>query len=94
MLLRDTPTIDELLADSLVRAVMRADNVEPQALRTVLTDAANRVLGARLERKPRLRAGLFANPRIARRAIVQGANGGARVRPQPLADRCGSAFCC
>ena len=94
MLLRDSPTIDELLADSLVQAVMRADSVDPRALRTLLTDAADRVACARLERKPRLRTGLFANPRIARRAIVQGANGSARVRPQLLADRCGSAFCC
>jgi hypothetical protein len=73
---------------------MRADNVEPQALRTVLTDAANRVAGARLERKPRLGSGLFADPSIATRAIVQGGNGSAHIHFQPLADPCGSAFCC
>jgi hypothetical protein len=51
MLLRGSPAIDELLADSLVQAVMRADNVEPHAIRTVLADAANRIADARLERE-------------------------------------------
>ena len=36
------PTVDELLGDSLIQAVMRADNVEPQALRALLVGAAGR----------------------------------------------------
>jgi hypothetical protein len=94
MLLRHSPTIDELLRDLLVQAVMRADNVEPQALRIMLTDAANRVAAARLEGWPKLASGFFANPPIDSRATPQGANEQARVRPQPLADPCGSALCC
>ena len=94
MLLRDRPTIDELLADSLVQAVMRADSVEPHAIKTVLADAANRVAAARLEGESKLASGLFANPRIDRWATPRGAYERTRDRPQPLADRCGSAFCC
>ncbi len=47
MSLRHGPTIDELLGDSLVQAVMRADNVEPQALRTSLADTAVRLANPR-----------------------------------------------
>jgi hypothetical protein len=43
-----SPTIDSLLADPLIQSVMRADRVDPLALRTMLTRvAANR-------REPRL----------------------------------------
>jgi hypothetical protein len=94
MLLRDSQTIDELLADSLVQAAMRADNVELHAIRTVLADAADRVAAVRLERESKLASGLFANPRIDRWATPRDANGRTHGRPQPLADRCGSAFCC
>jgi hypothetical protein len=91
MSLRHSPTIDQLLGDSLVQAVMRADHVEPQALRALLADAADRV-AARLERRPA--GGLSARPPIDRRATSLGANGPARVRPAPLTDPCGSALCC
>ena len=50
MSLRHSPTIDELLGDSLIQAVMRADHVKPQGLRRLLTDAAFRV--APIERRP------------------------------------------
>lgn len=89
MSLRHSSTIDELLGDSLVQAVMRADNVEPQALRTLLVDAAVRVTAAHVERKPVSR--LLAKPPIDRRP---GANAPMRVRPAPLGDPCGSALCC
>ena len=41
--LRDDFNIDDLLADSLVRATMRADGVDPIALRSLLDSAARRV---------------------------------------------------
>ena len=56
------PTVDELLADSLVQAVMRADHVEPQALRTLLGRSARRLADSRRARR---RAGR-ARPRPAR----------------------------
>jgi len=93
MSLRHSPTIDELLGDSLVQAVMRADNVEPQALRTLLADAAFRVT-ARVERKPGSASRLLRNPSFDRRPASRGANAPARVRPAPPADPCGSPLCC
>ncbi len=92
MSLRHSPTIDELLGDSLVQAVMRADNVEPQALRTLLADAAFRVAAVRVEQ--RSPSGLLAKPPIDGRPASRGANAPKRVQPAPLADPCGSALCC
>jgi len=43
MSLNHGPTIHELLADSLIQTVMRADQVEPQALRVLLHVAASRI---------------------------------------------------
>ncbi len=40
---RPHPTFDDLIGDSLIRAVMRADRVEPEALRTLLAGAAARL---------------------------------------------------
>jgi hypothetical protein len=44
-------TIDDLLGDSLIQAVMRADRVEPRALRTMLTGVGARVTASRQEPK-------------------------------------------
>jgi len=41
------PTIDDLLADSLIRVVMRADHVEPEALKALLNGAAGRIAAGR-----------------------------------------------
>ena len=86
MSLRHSPTIDELLGDSLVQAVMRADDVEPQALRILLADAAARI--------GRGRGGLSPKPPIDRRATARGASAPGRVRPLPHPGPCGSALCC
>ena len=91
MSLRHSPTIDELLGDSLVQAVMRADNVEPQALRTLLAGAAFRLAARREQRSA---SGLLAKPPIDRRAASRGATAPARVRPASPAGPCESALCC
>src|SRR5260370_42056322 len=44
---RQGPTIDNLLADSLIRAVMRADHVEPEALKSLMDGAAARIAAGR-----------------------------------------------
>ena len=80
MLKRHTPTVDELLGDSLVQAVMRADNVEPQALRTLLEVAAGRIAAARGESDLRPVGALVANPPIERRP---GAARGDRADARP-----------
>jgi hypothetical protein len=92
MSLRYSPTIDELLGDSLIQAVMRADAVEPQALKTLLADAAFRVAAAPGERRPA--SGLMTGPAIDRRATSREASVLARARRQSLAASCGSALCC
>ena len=91
MSLRHSPTIEELLGDSLVQAVMRADNVEPQALRTLLADTAFRLAAARVEQ--RSASGLLAKSPIDRRAASRGATAPASLRPA-LASPCGSTLCC
>ena len=47
MSLPQTQTIDDLLADTLIQAIMRADHVEPQALKSILNGVAGRIAGAR-----------------------------------------------
>jgi hypothetical protein len=93
MFKRRTPTVDELLGDSLVQAVMRADNVEPQALRTLLEGVAGRIAAGR-ETEPRPVSALFANPQNQRRSAPRPAMGQTRARPMSAADPCGSALCC
>ena len=44
---RYVPTIDDLLADALIQKVMRADRVEPQALKVLLQGTARRIAEAR-----------------------------------------------
>ncbi len=55
--------LDDLLSDSLVQLAMRADRVEPQALKSLLVDTA-RKLAARRE------APLLAKPAPFRRPAV------------------------
>ena len=44
---QNAPTIDHLLADPLIQKVMRADRVEPLALRSLLDGTARRIADAR-----------------------------------------------
>jgi hypothetical protein len=94
MFKRHTPTVDELLGDSLVQAVMRADNVEPQALRTLLAVVAGRIAAAQGEGEPRPVSAFFAKPPIDRRAAPRAAAGPTRARPMSPTEPCGSALCC
>jgi hypothetical protein len=41
------PRIDDLLADSLVQAMMRADHVEPDALRSLMDRISRQVISER-----------------------------------------------
>jgi hypothetical protein len=91
-MLRDNPTIDELLGDSLIQAVMRADRVEPQALRTLLA-GASAVIDRRAGERKSAPAITMKAP-IDRRPPLRGASGATRPRPAALDDPCGSALCC
>jgi hypothetical protein len=60
MSLRWSATINDLMADALIQRVMRADRVEPEALRRLLTVATDRIAdlaGSWLAPRARLCAG-------------------------------------
>ena len=83
----NAPTIDPLLADPLIQKVMRADRVEPQALKSMLHGTARRIAerAARDRRADRTRSrparlvSQSAAPDAAR-----GARDGRRMRSIPL----------
>ncbi|RBP04080.1 hypothetical protein DFR50_14152 [Roseiarcus fermentans] len=90
---RLTPTLDELLRDSLIQAVMRADNVEPQALRTLFSETAGRI-AARREGESKAASVFFSRPPIDRRAPPRLLAPPSRMRPAQAPGPCGSAICC
>ncbi len=92
MSLSHVPTVDELLADGLVQAVMQADHVEPAELRTLLSGVARRIARRRQSEQKALR--IFATPRLAWRPGADDANARARARPAPVAEACGAGLCC
>jgi hypothetical protein len=55
---RNASAIDDLLADALIKKVMRADRVEPQALKVLLQGAARRIADARRMRSVDVRRDL------------------------------------
>ncbi len=92
MSLNHVPTVDELLADGLVQAVMQADRVEPAELRTLLSGVAGRI--ARRRRSERRALRFFATPRLEWRPNAEGANAAPRALPPPVAKACGAGLCC
>jgi hypothetical protein len=84
-------TIDELMADPLIQKVMRADRVEPQALRALMDGAALRIAEARASRP----SVVFVNAPENRRNSLRRPNAPspARRSPRSVGD-CGSALCC
>ena len=89
---RLSPTLDELLGDSLIQAVMRADHVEPQAVRALFAEPAGRIV-RRGKGEPKAASVFFPRPSIDRRPSPL-TFAGPRAKPaQPLGP-CGSAICC
>jgi hypothetical protein len=81
------PTIDDLLADSLIQKVMLADRVEPQALKTMLEGTARRLADSRPAAAVQVgqdlgRRGLFRGPLLLMRPTSR-TSGGA----------CGASLC-
>ena len=93
MSFNSVPTADELLADGLVRAVMRADHVEPQELKTLLSDVAGR-LARRREIERKAAEYFFATPRLEWRPERAGVNAPALPFPGPIANACVGELCC
>jgi hypothetical protein len=92
MSLNHVPTVDELLADGLVQAVMQADHVEPSELRTLLGGVADRI--ARRRQSEQKAWPFFATPRLAWRPGAEGANALARALPASVAAACVAGLCC
>jgi hypothetical protein len=91
MSLREGSTIDDLLGDSLIQAVMKADHVEPQALRSLLTSAAGRFGAGRRQRA----LTVFVGSAIDRRKTPRGADASpAAGRKARVSGEDGSARCC
>ena len=89
------PTIDELLADSLIQAVMRADQVEPQALRALLNGPASRISATRRERAAERAGVLFVRSPSERPGREPGGARLATRRAPPVrGEDCRSALCC
>jgi len=88
-----SPRIDDLLADSLIQAMMRADHVEPQALKTLLDGVASRIGGP--ERALQRPAAVFiSSANNSRTPPRRGLSAPAPRRAARVRDaRCGT-FCC
>ena len=86
------PTVDELLADGLIQAVMQADHVEPNELRALLGGVAGRIARRRQSEQKALR--VFAIPRLEWRLGAVDANDLARALPATVAEGCVAGLCC
>jgi len=63
MLHSHAQTIDDLLSDSLIQALMRADRVEPQSLKNLLGGVASKISAARRARALALKSVRFSGER-------------------------------
>ena len=84
---QNSPTIDHLLADPLIQKVMRADRVEPLALRSLLDETARRIADARRGAAVQVgqdlgRRGAFRGPLLLMRPPARGSGG-----------ECGASLC-
>ncbi len=87
------PSVDELLADSLIQAVMRADHVEPQALRALLKGAAGR-LAAGPGRAPQPSRVQFVGSASDRRTTLRGTNTPPARHARVPRGTSGPVLCC
>jgi len=88
MAYRSAETIDDLLADSLIRKVMLADRVEPDALKTLLDGTARRLADARRA------VAVQVGQDLGRRGFVRGPL--LLMRPTPRSTgggQCGASLC-
>jgi hypothetical protein len=84
---RNASTIDGLLADPLIQKVMRADRVEPQALKVLLQGTAGRIADAR-------RAGSVQIERdLGRRNLFHGPLLLMRPATRTTTGECGASLC-
>jgi hypothetical protein len=87
MAYRNAETIDDLLADPLIQKVMLADQVEPQALKTMLDRTARRLADSRRAATVQVgqdlgRRGFFRGPLLLMRPTARTTGG-----------ECGASLC-
>ncbi len=87
MAYRSAQTIDDLLADALIQKVMRADRVEPQALKNLLDGTARRIAESRRAGSAQIgqdlgRRGSFRGPLLLMRPPTRATGG-----------ECGASLC-
>ncbi len=83
---QNAPTIDHLLADPLIQKVMRADRVEPQALKSMLHGAARRIADRRRETTVQVGQDLGRRGSLRSPPLL--------MRPAARADgECGASLC-
>ena len=87
MAYRSAQTVDDLLADALIQKVMRADHVEPQALKSLLTGTARRIADSRRAGSAQIgqdlrRRGSFRGPLLLMRPATCATGG-----------ECGASLC-
>ena len=87
MAYRSAQTIDDLLADALIQKVMRADRVEPQALKNLLDGTARRIAESRRAGSAQIgqdlgRRGSFRGPLLLMRPATRATGG-----------ECGASLC-
>ena len=87
MAYRTAQTIDDLLADPLIQTVMRADHVEPKALKTLLDGTARRLADQRRAATVQVgqdlgRRGSFRGPLLLMRPTTRTTGG-----------ECGASLC-
>ena len=86
------PSLDALLADPLIQTIMRADHVDPQALRDELKVIARRVAAGRASRRG---GAAFARTNGDRRNAFRAANANpTMVGRAPTRIGCGGASLC
>jgi hypothetical protein len=84
---RNASAIDDLLADTLIQKVMRADRVEPQALKTLLHGTARRIAEAR--HAGSVHVGQDLGRRAGPRPLML-----MRPSPRTTGEECGASLCC
>ena len=91
---RPDPNLDDLLSDRLIQAVMRADRVDPHALRAMLAGVTSRVARRRAAAPTRPAVSFFSVPRLEWRPDRGAATAPASGLPTAFDAGCAAGACC
>ena len=88
MWIHSPQTVDDLLGDSLIQAVMRADRVEPRALKVMLTGVGAKV--AARNQDPKL---VLDGARVRFAGEIQPSKPATLLLPPPAKGKLETCFC-